>query len=52
MVAAGEDQVDAGPLEVAGEEQMSIRNNYGVGRRVCRNRVDMDLAVGRKMAVL
>ena len=51
-VAVGEDQVDARPLEVAVEEQMGIRNNYGVGRRMCRNLVDMELAGRRKMAVL
>ena len=50
-VAVGEDQVDARSLEVAVEEQMGIRNNYGVGRRLCRNLVDMELAGRRKMAV-
>ena len=34
LVATGEDKVDARPLEVAVEQQMSIRNNYGVGRRM------------------
>ena len=51
-VAAGEDQVDARPLEVSVEQQMGIRNNYGVGRRMCRNLVDMELAGRRKMAML
>ena len=51
LVATGEDQVDARPLEVAVEQQMSIRNNYGVGRRMCRNLVDMEIAGRRKMAV-
>ena len=51
LVAAGEDQVDARPLEIPMEQQMSIRNNYGVGRRMCRNLVDMELAGSRKMAV-
>ena len=50
-VTAGEDQVDAGALEVAVEQQMSIRNNYGVRRRMCRNLVDMELTGRRKMTV-
>ena len=29
-VALGEDQIDARPLEVAVEQQLSIRNSYGV----------------------
>ena len=51
-VAAAKDQVDARPLEIAVEQQMGIRNNDGVGRRMCRNLVDMDIAGRRKMAVL
>ena len=50
-VAVGEDEVDARPLEVAVEQQIGIRNNYGVGRRMCRNLVDMELAGRRKVAV-
>ena len=50
-VAVGEDEVDPRPLEVAVEEQIGIGNNYGVGRRMCRNLVDMELAGRRKMAV-
>ena len=50
-VTTGEDQVDARALEVAVEQQMSIRNNYGVRRRMCRNLVDMELTGRRKMTV-
>ncbi|XIA66134.1 hypothetical protein ACFIOY_08680 [Bradyrhizobium sp. TZ2] len=55
-VIAGENEVDARPLEIAGEEQMGIRNNNGVGRRMCRNFVDTHvpnrlgtLAVGQQI---
>ena len=51
-VAIGEDQVDAGPLEVPVEQEMSIGDNYGVRRRMCRNLVDMEIAGRRKMAAL
>ena len=50
-VVAGQDQVDARPLEIAGEQQMGVRNDNGVGRRMRRNLVDMELAGRRKMAV-
>ena len=47
-VVAGEDQVDARALEIAGEEQVRVRNDNGVRRRMCRNFVDdVELAIGR-----
>jgi hypothetical protein len=42
-VITGEDQVDTGPLEISGEEQMRIANNDGAWRRARRNTVDMDV---------
>ena len=50
-ITAGEDQIGTRALEVAVEQQVGIRNNYGVGRRMCRNLVDMELAGRRKVAV-
>jgi hypothetical protein len=46
MAVAGNDEVDARALEVAGEEQMRIRNNNGVGRRMARNGSNMDMRTG------
>ena len=43
VVVAGQDQVDAGPLEVAGEQQMGVGNDDGVRRRMRRNAIDMDM---------
>jgi len=40
------DQVDAARLKSAGEQQMRIRNNNGVGRRMARNSSDMDVRTG------
>jgi hypothetical protein len=42
-VVAGQDQVDARPFEIAAEEQVSIRNDYSVGRGMTRNRTDVDM---------
>ena len=51
-VAVGEDQIEARPLEVAVEQQVGIRNDNGVGRRMRRNAVDVDRTMEmRTMAV-
>ena len=47
-VAAAQDQVDARPLEIAVEQQMGIRNDNGVDRRMRRNAVDVDRAMGMR----
>ncbi len=46
MVVSGHDEIDARALEVAGEEQMRIRNDNSVGRRMARNGSDMDMRTG------
>ena len=40
---AGENQVDAGTLEIAGEQQMRVRNDNGARRRMRQNAVDVDV---------
>src|SRR5205814_992235 len=44
-VIASEDEVDARPFEIAGEQQMRIGNNDGTGRCMRRNAVDMDMRI-------
>lgn len=61
MIVAGEDQVDAGSLEIAGEKKMSVGNDDRVRRRVrcvMRNRLDSGLplqmqaqGIGREIRV-
>jgi hypothetical protein len=43
---AGKYEVDTRALEVAGEQQMRVRNDDRVGRRTRRNVVDMDVPMG------
>ena len=45
-VVAGENQVDARPLEVAVEQQVGIRNDNGVGRRMRRNAAYLEVSKG------
>ena len=45
-VVAGQDEVDARALEVAVEEQIGVRNDNGVRRRMRRNAVDVDRTMG------
>ena len=47
-VGVGKDQVDAGPLEIGAEQQMSIRNDDGVRRRVRRRRIGLDMGMPRQ----
>ena len=46
VVVLGKDQVDAGPLEVAVEQQMRVRDDDGVRRRVRGYRIDMVMGIG------
>ena len=49
VVVAGKDEVDAGPLEIAVEEQLRVRNDDGVRRRMRRmlgNRLDVGMPLG------
>jgi hypothetical protein len=47
-VAAAQDQVDARPLVITVEQQMGIRNDNSVDRRMGRNAVDVDRAMGMR----
>jgi hypothetical protein len=44
-VGIGKNQVDAGPLEVRAEQQMRVRNDDGVGRRVRRRMLDLHMGM-------
>ena len=46
VVVPGEDQVDAGPPEVAVEQQIRVRDDDGVRRRVRGYRIDMVTGIG------
>ena len=45
-VLSGQNEVDARPFEVPGEEQVGIRNDNGVGRRMRRNAADLEVSKG------
>jgi len=45
-VLGRQNEVDARPLEIAGEEQMGIGNNNGAGRRMRRYAVDTQVPNG------
>jgi hypothetical protein len=44
-VGVGKDQVDAGALEVGAEQQMRVRNDNGIGRRMRRRMLDMHMGM-------
>ena len=46
VVVPGEDQVDAGPLEVAVEQQIRVRDDDGARRRVRGYRIRMVMSIG------
>ena len=48
LIVLGQDQVDARALEIAVEQQVRIRHQNGVGRRMAGHGIDVKVAVERR----